>query len=305
MHRAKTIFGSSSEGRTFDAITSQLPQGWTLYPNVPFPNIVKAEKGELRDGEWDYYLKTAADYVLTTGLKSEPSLALEFDGLGEGFSLGDTYVQARETDDPYRSLKLNFKLRVCRAVALPLLIISFEEVSALRQGDARMIVHSIVGQHIADRVCRDTIRRWEAEGRGVGKDFDEIMWELAELKADLQFRYDPFLAGLEAGCDEFHRLGVAMSWQPLFQPDVLTSLRTKQPFESVGCRFTASGGKFSSPVVQVVWVRNFAGHELSGMPCEEVPISTGVNPLKVAHNIAWYFGQRRTLEAANLGGQRF
>ncbi len=304
MHKAKTIFGSSSERRTFDAITSQLPQAWTLYPNVPFPSIVKAEKDELKDGEWDYYLKTSVDFVLTTPT-SEPSLALEFDGLGEGFSLGDTYVQTRATDDPYRTLKLNFKLRMCRAVGLLLLIISFEEISALRQGDARMIVHSVVGQHIADRVYRDTIRRWEVEGRGVGKSFDETMWEAAELKADLQFQYDPFLAGLEAGCDEFHRLGVVMSWQPLFQPDVLTSLRTKQPFESVGCRFTASGGKLRSTVVLVVWVRNFAGHELSAMPCAEVPISTGVNPLKVAHNIAWYFGQRRTLESANLSGQKF
>jgi hypothetical protein len=240
MHKAKTIFGSVSEKRAFEAISSQLPQGWTLYPSVPFSHIVKAEKGELKAGEWDCYLKTSVDFVLTSPT-CEPSLALDFDGLGEGFSLGETYVQARATEDPYRSLKINFKLRLCRAVTLPLLVISFEEVRVLCPDDARTIVHSIVGQHIADRVYRDTIRRWDGERRAVGKDPDDMMWELAQLKAELQHRYDPFRAGLEAGYDEFQRLGVAMTLEPLFQPDVLTALRSNQPFESVGCRFTAQG----------------------------------------------------------------
>jgi hypothetical protein len=303
MHKAKTIFGSSSEKRTFDAITSLLPEGWTLYPNIPFSHIVRAERGELKDGEWDFYLKTSVDFVLTAPT-AEPSLALEFDGLGEGFSLGDTYVQARPTDDPYRSLKLNFKLRLCRAVRLPLLVISFEEVRVLRPDDAHILVHSIVGQHIANRVYRDTIRRWDAERRGAGKSPDDILWELAQLRAETQHRYDPFLADLEVGYDRFRELGVSMSLEPLFQPDVLPTLRTNQPFESVGCRFTARGGKLSSPIIQVVWVRNFAGRELAGILDAELPISTGVNPLQVAQNVAWYFGQRRTLESASLGDQK-
>jgi hypothetical protein len=213
-------------------------------------------------------------------------MALEFDGLGEGFSLGDTYIQAQPTTDRYRSLKLNFKLRLCREVDLPLLIISFEEVRVLRPGEARMLVHSIVGRHIADRVYQETLRHWDTEGRGAGKSCAEMEWELAEQQTKLQHLHDPFRSSLESGWDEFRRLGVAMSLEPLVEPDMLTALRTGQPFGAVGCRFVARGGKLSSPVIQVVWVRNFAGRELRGL-LPELSISTGVNPLRVAENVAW------------------
>jgi hypothetical protein len=299
MRKARTIFGSSSEMRAFEAITAQLPEGWTLFPNVPFPQIVEAKRHELNNREWDFYLKTSVDFVLTAP-SSEPSMALEFDGLGEGFSLGDTYIQAQPTTDRYRSLKLNFKLRLCREVDLPLLIISFEEVRVLRPGEARMLVHSIVGQHIADRVYRETLRRWDTKDRGAGKSRAEMEWELAELRTKLQHLYDPFRSGLESGWDEFCRLGVAMSIEPLVEPDMFTALRTGQPFDSVGCRFVARGGKLSSPVVQVVWVRNFAGRELQGL-LPELPVSIGVNPLQVAENVAWYLGQTRALELISMG----
>jgi hypothetical protein len=298
MRKARTIFGSSSEKRAFEAITAQLPEGWTLFPNVPLPQIVEAKKDELTKGEWDFYLKTSIDFVLTTP-SSEPSMALEFDGLGEGFSLGDTYIQAQPTADRYRSLKLNFKLRLCREVGLPLLIISFEEVRVLRQGEAHMLVHSIVGQHIADRVYKETLRRWDAEGHGAGKSRDEMEWELDELQSTLQHQYDPFQSGLEIGWNKFLQLKVTMSLEPCFAPDLLTALRMRQPFDSVGCRFIARGGKLASPVTLVVWVRNFAGSELWGWLSPELPISTGVNPLRVAENVAWYLGQTRTLELVN------
>jgi Protein of unknown function (DUF2726) len=303
MRKARIIFGSQSEKRAFEAITAQLPEGWTLFPNVPLPQIVEVERNELRTREWDFYLKTSIDFVLTAP-SSEPSMALEFDGLGEGFSLGDTYIQAQPTTDRYRSLKLNFKLRLCREVDLPLLIISFEEIRALHPGEARMLVHSIVGQHIAHRVYGETIQRWNAEGHGVGKTLTEREWELAELDSKLQHQYDPFRSGLESGWDEFRRLGVAMSLEPLFEPDVLTALRTGQPFDSVGCRFVARGGKLSSPVIQVVWVRNFAGRELSGVLLPEWSISGGVNPLRVAENVAWYLGQTRALELVDAGDHK-
>jgi hypothetical protein len=300
MRKARIIFGSPSERRAFEAITAQLPEGWTLFPNVPLPQIVEAERNELKNREWDFYLKTSIDFVRTAP-SSEPSMALEFDGLGEGFSLGDTYIQAQPTTDRYRSLKLNFKLRLCREVDLPLLIISFKEVRVLRPGEARLLVHSIVGQHIADRVYRETLRRWHAEGRGAGKSRAEMEWEPAGLQSKLQHLYDPFRSGLESGWDAFRRLRVAMSLEPLFEPDVLTALRTGRPFDSVGCRFVARGGKLSSPVIQVVWVRNFAGRELSGVLLPELSISSGVNPLRVAENVAWYLGQTRALELVDAG----
>jgi hypothetical protein len=108
MNRARIIFGSNSELAAYEAIARQLPHGWKLYGNTPLPQLVVAKCAELTGKEWDYYLKASVDFVLTTPTH-EPVLAIEFDGLGAGFSSGRVYIQRRDVDkDPYRELKVNF-----------------------------------------------------------------------------------------------------------------------------------------------------------------------------------------------------
>lgn len=46
-----------------------------------------------------------------------------------------------------------------------------------------------------------------------------------------------------------------------------------------------------------VWVRNFAGDALGLTLSADVPIPNAINPLRVAENIAWYLGVKKTLEA--------
>lgn len=99
-------------------------------------------------------------------------------------------------------------------------------------------------------------------------------------------------------------MSLNLKWklEHVFDPDILTHLRGKMPFESVGCRFTVEGGELPRPIVTTVWVRNLAGEELAGVLSPELPVKGGVNPLRVAENIARCLGQERVLEVLGEPG---
>lgn len=296
MKKATTIFGSKSERRAFEAIDKHLPSGWKLYGNTPLSQIVEIRKGELTEKKWNYYLKASVDFVLTNPTH-EPALAIEFDGLGEGYSSGKTYILERQSeDDPYRQLKTNFKLDVCYTVGLPLIVISFEEIEHITNDETVSIVNSMVGLHVAMREYRDTIQEWDREGKGIGKTFEELLWDDSVLRTRLRFQHDPVLSRLEASWEDFEALGAKWRMSSVSRPDCMTALRETKPFSSVGCRYEVMGGKLQKPVSVTVWIRNFAGEEMGSSLDSELIPTHGINPLQVAENIAWYLGQQRAIE---------
>jgi len=87
---AKSIFGSVGEREAFRAIECSLPSGGSVYPNLPFSQLVRIGKHEFTsENEWDLYLKTSVDFVLVDQ-EGHPSFGIEFDGLGRGFSSSTT-----------------------------------------------------------------------------------------------------------------------------------------------------------------------------------------------------------------------
>ena len=66
----------------------------------------------------------------------------------------------------------------------------------------------------------------------------------------------------------------------------------------MGCRYVVKGGKLTVPVIMTVWVRNFAGDEMGASLMSEFIPSHGINPLKVAENIAWYLSHKKAIEIA-------
>lgn len=293
MKKSSIIFGSNSELKAYEAIDKHLPEGWRLYANTPLSQIVEIKKEELTEKKWNFYLKSSVDFVLANAAH-EPVLAIEFDGLSEGFSSGKTYILNKDVEnDPYRGLKMNFKINTCYAVGLPLIVISFEEINSFTSDEFLSVVNSIIGMYIASREYKETIEKWDREGRGRGKSFDQRLWEICELKTQLSFRNDPFLSHLEANWEEFKKLGASWSRNSLSKPDQMTAMRNKKTFDSVGCRYVVKGGKLKVPVIMTVWVRNFAGEEMDyNLDSDFIP-SHGVNPLAIAENIAWYLGQKK------------
>jgi len=262
---------------------------------------VEIRKDELTEKKWDYYLKASVDSVLTNPTHA-PALAIDFNGLGEGYSSGKRYILERQVEkDPYRELKTNFKLDVCHAAGLPLIVISFEEIEHITADDTLSVVNSMVGLHIATCEYRATIQEWDRQGKGVGKTFEELLWDDSELRTRLNFQRDPILSRLEANWEAFQLLGATWRMSSVSRPDSMTALRENKPFTSVGCRYSARGGKVHIPVILTVWVRNFAGAEMGASLDSEFIPTHGINPLKVAENIAWYLGQKRAIEISRSG----
>lgn len=298
MKKSNIIFGSNSELKAYEAIDKHLPEGWRLYANTPLSQIVEIGRNELTEKKWNFYLKSSVDFVLTN-IDHEPVLAVEFDGLGGGYSASNKYVLAQQVEnDQYRELKMNFKINTCFSVGLPLIVISFEEIKQLSGDDILSLVNSIIGSHIVSREYSKTIEQWDREGRGKGKTFEEMLWEDSELRTELRIKNDPFLSNLERIYEEFEKLGASCSVTSLSKPDIMTALREKKPFESVASRYIVKGGKLPIPVIMTVWVRNFAGEEMGYSLDPEVIPSHGVNPLQVADSVAWYLSHKKALEVA-------
>lgn len=299
MKRTETVFASRSELKAYEVLDHHLPDGWYLYANLPMPRLVSIDRSEVTEKKWQFYLKTSVDFVVTNR-DHEPALVIEFDGIGGGFSQASKYVLKNAVPgDPYRELKLNFKLELCRNANLPMIVISFEEVESIESDDILTIANSLVGMHVATHHYKETIERWDREGRGKGKSFEEMLWEDSTLRTELQFMNDPFLMKLETIYDDFEKLGASWNMRSLSRPDQMTAMKNKKAFESVGCHYVVKGGKLKAPVVMTAWVRNFAGKEMGYSLDPEFLPESGINPLKVAQNIAWYLSHKKAVQISD------
>jgi hypothetical protein len=292
LKKAKSIFGSNVERHAFNLIKAELPAGWAIHSNLPLSQVVEIEKTEVTVGDWDFYLKTSVDFVLTDP-QGEPRLALEFDGLAGGFSSGSAYHPARA--NAIRERAINFKLALCSKAGLPLYVISFDEIRSLSDDESLCIVHSVVAQQIVLQKMDEKLRHWDENERGRGKAFDQIWDEMTDAEIALQTEYDPFRRRLNNIWKDLPKRH-SYSMEPLARPDLETAAKLKVPVQAVGCHFTSRGETPYPPVSVTVWVRNFAGDALGYVLSADIPIKGSINPLRVAENAAFYLGIKRIIE---------
>lgn len=149
----KSIFDSKSEIRVF----KHLQTTWTgkvgIYNHVPVANVINIKSlTGFKESQVNYLWNTNFDIVIASEEDKnfgEPLLIIEFDGLGEGYSLDREYIQIRETEDPNRNWKLNFKSQICEKAGIPLVIVSYPEIGLI--DDRFAIIDGIIGEVLAHR----------------------------------------------------------------------------------------------------------------------------------------------------------
>jgi hypothetical protein len=156
----------------------------------------------MRPSQWQYFLKAAVDYAFVYP-DGRPLLAIEFDGVGGGFSHGREYVPSRLTQYQNRAWTIRFKLRAAARAYFPLFVISGEEIAHLDEASSLAIVDGIVGQIFSSREER------------------RLVEELLEQDGDLISRMEPAQADehlqdlvLQAGVIsdlEFDALAIAVA----------------------------------------------------------------------------------------------
>lgn len=156
----KLIFGSKSERSHFEHLRSVWGDRFHVHTNLPFLQVcdtafLKDESGA--PFSIDYYneqrlKKTSIDYVVADH-SGAPLVAVDFDGLQEGFNFGTNY-RPREGDDEWRNLITVLKLRVAHGSRFPYLVLSSTHFRTISEKVRLTIADGLIGSVLATKEMR-------------------------------------------------------------------------------------------------------------------------------------------------------
>ena len=189
---AASIFGSKSEERGFRSIENTWGEDYVVYPQIPLSALFTPDPN-WKDSS-NLFFKTSVDYVLCTN-EGRPIVAIDFDGLGRGFDRDGEYVQIEITQDRFRKLKFDTKLRLSQNNGFPYHIVSSEEFGFLGAGIELTVVDGIIGAVLARR---DFLTRAPSFLQEHAEEIDsQPHWYRSEFIQDI-------MTGLEVDCDAEH-----------------------------------------------------------------------------------------------------
>jgi hypothetical protein len=146
----KSIFDSSSEEKVFERLKTYWGRYVNIFPQLSPVNIFGYDQINSMD-ESDkikqFLLKTSFDFVICDLVTHEPMLVVEFDGMSGGFSSeGKYYSKSTPATDPYRQLKMQTKIRICEHFRIPIIVVSYEECSLLKESEEMInVLDAIIG----------------------------------------------------------------------------------------------------------------------------------------------------------------
>jgi len=227
-----TVFASKAEKKNFSKLGRVWKKDYTLYHNIPFLNILtlddlvdfsdwkNPEPISLSEAEIDALKHASIDYVLCDS-EDSPLLAIEFDGLQDGFSVGTDYhtgqVSGRQT--PWRREKTELKLKVAHGSHFPLFVVGSEHFKDITPHSNLTIVDGVIGSVFSSTATQKEISKgFRPETMGISQEeFDNLSpdeqhdviqdWVIG-VEADIELENNP-VSRLRA--KEVYRLNVTRS----------------------------------------------------------------------------------------------
>ena len=151
----KSVFSSDSEKQGFESIEHTWGDEYRVLPQFPFSALFDPDDTVKNEG--DFFYKTSIDYVLCTKW-GKPLLAIDFDGLGKGFSNMDfdlasfrpsvQYIEVEKTNDENRKVKFDFKLRYAMKNFFPYYVVASDEFQELDRDINLTIVDALIGREL-------------------------------------------------------------------------------------------------------------------------------------------------------------
>ena len=122
---------------------------------------------------------------ISGNLRPEYALAIEFDGLGHGFSKDGKYIsRVTALRDPYRKLKIEAKLNACNLLEFPLIVVSWEELEDFNHtSDSFNVLDGIVGTLLAKQKFTEKV------AKSVFRDDDRAF----DVEMDTEFEFNPIV----------------------------------------------------------------------------------------------------------------
>lgn len=271
-----SVFGSKWERQLYKTIESSWPEKVTIYHNLPFLSVIDWSGARLESYERQVLKSTSVDYTACDRDTDRPLMSVEFDGLGHGYSKGPMYVEVVGGSDPYRSNKLNLKLRMADQVDYPLLVVSYDGASPVTDSDQVTITHAIMGECMMHMKVEGEIQRraseagiFDAPEETRQSIFQEI---IIDVEVEMEFEWNPLVrltasamtAALDHGMTTWSQTQLTDPPMPSLEgiPDPADAIRAKAVHLFVrtrrhGCRVTADHPNGS--VTREAWVRNIVG----------------------------------------------
>lgn len=222
----QSVFGSKSEERGFRSIAREWSNSYSLYPNLPFANVF--EPADSIGGTWHLFYKTSIDYTLCTK-DGRPLMAIDFDGMGHGFNRNGEYVVVRETKDPNRKAKFDFKLGYSQQQRFPYYVISYDEIDPIGQDILLIIVDGIIGQELSRAELRERMQQIPPEELEMIKSLpsdeqsEHLQYLVTDLEVEAEFAHDPIVKKSAQVATELRNRGCEVrkwSFTDYFDPEL-------------------------------------------------------------------------------------
>ena len=283
MTMKKSVFGSRGEERGFRSIEHTWGEEYRVFPQFSFSALFEPD-ASWRDTS-NLFFKTSIDYVLCTQA-GQPLLAIDFDGLGQGFDRDGQYVQVQETRDPHRKLKFDFKLRYAKKSVFPYYVVASDEFRHLGQGIELTVVDGIIGSELSRIDFRERIPSVVEEHRDIidnmppDEQSDYIQDLVTSQEVESDFAFNPITKKWSEVMNEIRQFSDLTSLKESYRyyhepelpdlegPGLFGSVESQRArfdamdkIERVGCVCVLA----DTPVGEVsdmVWMRN-VGHSLS------------------------------------------
>jgi hypothetical protein len=270
----KSVFGSRAEMRGFKTISRAWDTQATVLAQTPWSAIFDMQDDWLQEQPRyvrDFFFKTSVDYVVASRSDGKPLMAIEFDGMGQGFNRESQYLQAQPTKDRNRKKKFDSKLEHARIQGFPLYIVGSEEFRQRDRESQITIVDGLIGYELG---LQELKKRVETEGNRLYEEFSGLAeHERHEriqdwlIDAEFESHWNNSLIRRETvrlaqkiedryGLLTYERKMCEHLEQPaLPEGDLMARARAIQEVERVGCRMTIEHKELGTETA-LVWMRN-------------------------------------------------
>ncbi|MHB8358823.1 MAG: hypothetical protein ACYDCP_04900 [Thermoplasmataceae archaeon] len=299
----ETVFGSKKERSVYYKLLKRWGKTYNIYLSLPVANVFQVDSKELKSGEKVTYFQSSIDYTFSSK-EDKPLFSVEFDGIGKGYSRGNKYIQTETSNlDPYRKLKLEFKLKLAENAGYPFVVVSYEEVSELDEEETLTILDGIVGQLTSKRKFDELLSKFLEDEREIldsmtqseSEEYLQNMVTSVEVEAELES--DPIALKAAEYQQEISKFGInGHKMEPLYDPELPEAIfppRSLEDLESLEKRINAfknirkHGYKISVETSEGIisrsaWVREYKAY--------------GVSSISLALNIAEFLAYKSALK---------
>jgi len=176
----KNVFPSKSERKHYYLLRRTWGDKYNIYQNLPFLNIFTFEnliniedftELEISDVDKNRLKKTSVDFTLCDK-KDNPILSIEFDGMQDGFNVGEKYYPGNINKilNPWRTKITELKLRVALGSMFPYFVVGYKPFQEFKRDFQLTIVDGIIGEVLANLFVQKEVSGFSVEKTGFSEE---------------------------------------------------------------------------------------------------------------------------------------